>query len=235
VFIFGFAILGAILLRPAAAQSPLAWWIRYSALTPSNVLPLLGLGFAFGVADRRFAIPGALLYGVGIVSGFALHRQILDPLWVIPNAPQTGFLTAPLASLTVGAVLILTGRWRDRMLLPATMIAGAALALSIVVTDTNLRDSTNRTAGLLIAFWLLTAISLSVRAFRRGWFDIGGRILGSWLIAIGTLYGGSAFAPMRAELTGQPTATPNNSASAGLPRRGVLIVGRAATLRSPPG
>jgi hypothetical protein len=34
-----------------------------------------------------------------------------------------------------------------------------------------------------------------LRAFRRGWFSIFGRILGSWLLAIGLLYGGASLVP----------------------------------------
>lgn len=71
------------------------------------------------------------------------------------------------------------------------------LALAIVVTDPSLNDSTNSRAGVPIGVWIVGAVSLSLRAFRRGWFDIAGRIAGSWLIAIGLLYGGVALLPER--------------------------------------
>jgi hypothetical protein len=54
---------------------------------------------------------------------------------------------------------------------------------------------------LLIACWIVGAVILTLRAFRRGWFVIFGRILGSWLFAIGLLYGGAARAPAT---SGQP-------------------------------
>jgi hypothetical protein len=52
-------------------------------------------------------------------------------------------------------------------------------------------------AGIAFAFWIVAAVCLTVRAFRQPWFDIPGRILGSWLIAIGLLYGGASLVPRR--------------------------------------
>jgi hypothetical protein len=51
---------------------------------------------------------------------------------------------------------------------------------------------------VLVAFWIVAAVSLTLRAFRRDWFAIFGRILGSWLLAIGILYGGVSLLPPRA-------------------------------------
>ena len=42
----------------------------------------------------------------------------------------------------------------------------------------------------------MAAASLTLRAFRRQWFAIFGRILGSWTLAIGLLYGGASLMPI---------------------------------------
>ena len=191
----GAAIVGVIVLRPAATESPLAWWILHSALTPERVLPLIGIGIALGLAGTRTYAAGALLFGLGIAAGFTLYKPILDPLWALPHATESKFMTGPIASVVAGLVLVSGRRLRTWLLLPATGVVGLMLALAIVVTDPSLNDPTNSRAGVLIALWIVGAVSLSLRAFRYGWFDIAGRIAGSWLIAIGLLYGGVALLP----------------------------------------
>lgn len=193
--VLGAIVIGTIVLRPAAAGSPLAWWIWHSALTLERVLPLIGLGIAFGLADARTYAAGALLFGLGIAAGFVFYKPILDPLLTIPNVAERNFLTGPIASIVSGLALMGGQRLRPWLLVPAAGAAGIVLALAIVVTDPSLNDSTNRIAGALIGVWIVGAVSLSLRAFRRGWFDIAGRIAGSWLIAIGLLYGGAALLP----------------------------------------
>jgi hypothetical protein len=193
--VLGAVVIGTIVLRPTSAESPLAWWIMHSALAPERVLPLIGLGIAFGLVGTRSCIVGALLLGIGIALGFTFYKPILDPLWAIPSATQSNFMTGPIASVVSGLLLVGGQRWRPWLLAPAAGIIGLMLALAIVVTDPSLNDPTNRYAGVMIGLWIVSAVSLSLRAFRRGWFEIAGRIVGSWLIAIGLLYGGVALMP----------------------------------------
>ena len=195
VAVLGAAVIGAIVLWPAAGESPLAWWILHSALAPERVLPLIGLGIAFGLVGGRACVAGALLFGVGIAAGFIFHKPILDPFWAIAYAAENNFLTGPIASVVTGLLLVSGRRWRPWLLAPAAGIVGVAFALAIVVTDPSLNDPTNARTGVLIGLWIVGAVSLSLRAFRRGWFDIAGPIAGSWLIAIGLLYGGVALLP----------------------------------------
>jgi hypothetical protein len=61
---------------------------------------------------------------------------------------------------------------------------------------------------VLVAFWIVAAVSLTLRAFRRDWFAIFGRILGSWLLAIGILYGGVSLLPPRAAPPARPEPIP---------------------------
>jgi hypothetical protein len=191
----GAAVVGAVVLRSAAVESPLAWWIEHSMLMPQRVMPLVGLGVALGLVGRRAFNAGLLLFCAGIVAGFVLHNQLLAPFWAIPNAAAHQFFTGPIGSIAVGLLLIAGVRLRPWILSPIALLAGVMLALAITVTDPSLHDLTNRSAGVLIAAWIVGAVSLSLRAFRRNWFLIAGPILGSWLIAIGLLYSSAALLP----------------------------------------
>ena len=96
-----------------------------------------------------------------------------------------------------------------RGLLPfAAAMAGVMLVFAIRVTDPSLHDWRFPFAGIAIALWIVAAVALTVRAFRRDWFTIPGRILGSWLIAVGLLYGGASLIPKRNVLPPPPPVAP---------------------------
>jgi len=194
----GVAAIALIVLPPAAAESPLAWWIVNSALTPERLLPLLGLGVALALTGPRIALAALLLFCIGIVFGFVAHKELLEPLTKMPQAATHHFLTGPIASIAVGLALIPPARWRAAVLPLLAFIAGCMLALAIVVTDPSLDDPTNRIAGVTIGLWVVVVVMLTLRAFHRPWFAVFSRILGSWLIAIGLLYGGVALMPRKA-------------------------------------
>jgi hypothetical protein len=78
---------------------------------------------------------------------------------------------------------------------PAAAIFGAMLGLTIKLNDPSLHEPAFTWTQVLIAFWIVAAVSLPLRTFWRGWFPIFGRVLGSWLIAIGCLYGGTLLMP----------------------------------------
>jgi hypothetical protein len=195
--LIGAAIIAAIVLQPAASESPLSWWILNSALTPERLLPLIGFGVALGFVSRQVFFGGFLLFGGGVAAGFILHDQLLAPFWTIPNMAPHNFVTGPIASTVVGIALVAGNNLRRWLLPPAALVAGVMQALAIVVTDPSLHDPTNRISGVLIAIWIVSAISLSLRTVRRAWFEVASRIFGSWLIAIGLLYGGAALLPKR--------------------------------------
>lgn len=193
----GAIVVAAVLLRPEVERSSLSWWIAHAALTPERVLPLVGIGAALGLAPARLFFACVLLYGIGIALGFAVPAQLLVQASALPNIAAHNFLTGPVASLAAGCALVAGRRLRVWVLPPASVLAGIMLTLAILVTDPSLRDPSNRIAGLLLAFWIIGAVSLTLHAFRRGWFDLAGPILGSWLIAIALLYGGTALLPQR--------------------------------------
>jgi hypothetical protein len=196
--IFGLVILGVIVLRPAAPESPLTWWIINSALALERVLPLIGLGVALAIVSARAFIAALLSFLIGICFGFIAQNWLLAITAKMPQAAMHLFLTGPIASVAVGLALISGARPLPIVLPVAALVAGTMLALAIVVTDPSLHDTTNAFVGILIGLWIIASVSLTIGAFRRAWFSIFARILGSWLIAIGMLYGSAALLPVHA-------------------------------------
>ncbi len=187
------ALAGAIALAVVLADAtPLAWWIANSALRADRVLPLIGLGVALGLVRLPAFALGALAFAIGAALGFAYYEPLLAPLWALPRAAESNFFTAPAALLTVGLALIAPKRLRDWTTPVFALFNGIAATLAIIVTDPSIASLSNRAAGVLIALWLTAAVALTVRAFQHTWFNLAGRILGSWLIAIALLYGGAA-------------------------------------------
>jgi hypothetical protein len=195
--VFGMVILTVIVLRPAASESPLTWWIVNNALMLERLLPLIGLGVALAIVSARAFIAALLLFLVGICFGFVAQHGLLSITATIPQAAMHLFFTGPIASVAVGLALISGARWRPIVLPVAALVAGTMLALAIVATDPSLHDRTNTFVGILIGLWIVVSVSLTIGAFRRTWFSIFARILGSWLIAIGLLYGSAALLPVQ--------------------------------------
>lgn len=208
----GLLAAAAIALTPAAGRSTLMWWILSSALAPERVLPLAGLGVALALVDRRYSLGALALFGGGIAIGFFSKDWLLSALEAIPRATSHHFLTGPISSVTVGVALVLpVARVRSWLLLITAAIAGSMLAIAIEVSDPSLHDVAIPLAGVAIGFWIVVAITLTVRAFWRSWFPIPARILGSWLVAIGLLYGGASLIPKQKPAFPLPAgSTPNN-------------------------
>jgi hypothetical protein len=191
----GLIAVTVIALEPPDTRSLLASWILTSALAPERVLPLIGLAVALGLGGRRVFVGSLLLFGIGIAGGFFAQDWLLSLLAAIPQASSHGFMTGPISFVIVGVVLLTGARLRSWLLPPAAIVVGTALALAIKLTDPSLQYTTIRWAGTLVGLWMVVAVSLTVRAFRRNWFNIFGRVFGSWLIAIGFLYGGASLMP----------------------------------------
>jgi hypothetical protein len=191
-------IVAALALIPVTKQSPLARWILSETLAPAQVLPLVGLGAAFALVGPRIFAAALLLFGSGIFAGLAAEYWLLWALDAIPRAATHLFLTGPISYLAAGIALVVGARWRSLAAPVAAVVAGAMWALTIRLTDPSLHEFAFTFVPVMAAFWIVAAASLTLRAFRRDWFAIFGRILGSWLLAIGLLYGGASLLPPRA-------------------------------------
>jgi hypothetical protein len=198
----GLAALGLAVIAVAASiatQSPLARWTLNETLAPARVLPLIGLGAVFALIGARALMTALPLFALGVAAGILAEDGLLVMLDLIPRAATHLFYTGPLAYLSAGIALIGGARWRDRLAPPAAAIFGAMLGLTVKLTDPSLHAPAYTWTPLLVAFWIVLTVMLTLRGFWRGWFAIFGRILGSWLTAIGLLYGGAALLPPKRE------------------------------------
>ena len=209
----GVIAIAATALLPGLSESPLARWILMETLAPASVLPLIGLGATFGLIGARTLSAALPLFVLGITIGLVAEDWLLAILDSVPRAATHLYMTGPISYLAAGAALIVGARWRTWVAPIAAMIVGAMLALLIKLTDPSLHEAAYIVTPVLIAFWIVATVTLTLRAFWRGWFPIFGCILGSWLLAIGLLFGGASLVPKR----GPPppaTALPSSSKTA---------------------
>jgi hypothetical protein len=216
----GAAAIGAILAGPATADSRLAWWIVHGALAPQHLLPLVGFGVAAALVSFGAFAAAFLLFSGGMAAAFVWPHHMLAFLSIPSNTARHEFLTGPIAAVAIGSALIVGRRLRPWILPPAAFVAGVTAALAIVVTDPSPNEWTVRCTGILIAAWSIGAVYLTLRATRRNWFMVMAPILGSWLIAIGLLYGGFALLPKR-EPPMAPAAPPSALPFPGGPADGI--------------
>ena len=181
-----------------ASESPLARWILAETLAPARVLPLIGFGAGLALLGARALIAALLLLGFGIAAGLFAEDRLLAILDLVPHAATHLFLTGPIAYLATGATLVASARWREWLAPIMAAIFGAIVALTVKLTDPSLHEAAFTWTPVLIAFWIVGAIALTLRAFWRSWFPVFGRILGSWLLAIGLLYGTASVVPITA-------------------------------------
>jgi hypothetical protein len=179
-----------------ANQSRISEWFLEHAFAPERVLPLLGLGVACALVGARTLGVTLLLFSLGIAGGFAARDWLILSLYNALGGPTYLFLTGPISCLAIGLALIPGARLRLWLLPIAALIEGAMLALAIFLTDPSLHDPTFLWASLLAAFWAVATVVLTLQAYWHRWFAIIGRIFGSWLLAIGFLYGGASLLPI---------------------------------------
>jgi len=193
----GLIAIATAALSPGLRESPLARWILADTLAPARVLPLIGLGAVFALIGARALLAVLLLFALGIVAGLVAEDRLLALLDHIPRAATHLYYVGPISYLAAGAALVASARWRAYLAPPAATIFGAMLGLTIKLTDPSLHEPAFTATPLLAACWIVATVTVTLRAFWRGWFPVFGRILGSWLLAIGLLYGGASLVPKR--------------------------------------
>ncbi len=193
------AALGLIAIAVAArlaGKSPFTGWMLTEVFTPERMLPQVALGIACGLVGPRGYGATVLVFALGIVFGSVGQDWLLWVLYNVPEGPTHLFLTGPISCLAIGLALVPGARLLPWLLPIGAFVLGAMLSLAIMLTDPSLHDPAFTWTPVLAAFWIVGAVSLTLRAFRQRWFPIFGRILGSWLLAIGLLYGGAELAPV---------------------------------------
>ena len=112
----------------------------------------------------------------------------------------------PLCCLVAGLTLALAGRLRLCLMVMAIALSGATLGFLAALHDPALGDPRFACGVAAAGLWLLAAPPALLRWFDRSWLKVGGRILASWLVAIGLLLGGSKVViQRRAEQAMAPT------------------------------
>src|SRR5206468_7950249 len=99
----------------------------------------------------------------------------------------------PLCCVIAGIMLATARRLRLWIMPAATALCGAALGFLAALHDPTLGDPRFAGGAAAAGLWLGAAAPAFLRLFDLSWLRIGGRILASWLIAIGLLLGGSKF------------------------------------------
>ncbi len=201
-------VFGVLALVPLASASPFARWVLGDVLTPERLLPPLGLGVLFALIGTRPLAAALLLFVLGIAGGLLAEDTLLWLLDALPRAATHLFYAGPIAFLAVGFALVAGDKSWPWLAPPATLIGGAMLMVTVRMTDPSLREPAYTLTPLLVAAWIAAAVALTLRAFPRRWFAVFARILGSWLLAIGLLYGGVGLLQKRVAPPAPPPAMP---------------------------
>ncbi|TPI12981.1 hypothetical protein FJW06_15030 [Mesorhizobium sp. B4-1-3] len=188
----GLAVVAALAVFSERTQT--SWWVLNSALSPERILPLVGLGIATALMGARPVVFTVAAFLLGEVAGALIYDPYLALMAHVPGATTHAFLTAPFSLLIVGIVLVVSGRFRTWTIPLSALPVGALLAVVTKLTDPTLNDPRIALLGTVVALWVIVAVGLTGRLLRPAWFGIGARILGSWLVAIGLLLGGTAIA-----------------------------------------
>jgi hypothetical protein len=191
----GLGLLAIAVVASISRTNLLASWILSETLAPARVLPLLALGAAFALVGTRAFLVAPVLFALGVAGGLFAQDRLLGMLDTVPRAATHMFLTGPISYLAAGIALVASARWRNWLTPPAAAVFGAMLELTIRLTDPSLHQPVFTWLPLLIAVWIMLTVTLCLHGFWRGWFAIFGRIFGSWMLAIGLLYGGVSVIP----------------------------------------
>jgi hypothetical protein len=195
-------------------QGTLDHWLLLTAFTAERLLPLVGTGLLLGqMPARHWPIAAAFLVA-GLAAGLPWHESLLLLLAPLPAAPTHFFLVGPLACVLAGLLLVLPPGWRfwpSLLLMPAL---GASFALAVGFSDPSFHDRAYLPWAFVTTVWVLLAASLVTSALTAPWTMIATRVFGSWLLAIGALYGGAYMASKQTELVPPPFVAPTETTGA---------------------
>jgi len=185
------AALAALLLQPAGDRGLIGGGGAYAIASYDLVLPLVGIGIATAsMTPWRVILLAVILVGTIPLGVLGEHRLLSDPEFP-PEIARRFIYLGPLCCVVVGLALALPGRLRLGLILPATALSGAALGFLAALHDPAPADPRFTGGAALVGLWLIAVPPALLCWFRGSWLTIGGRIVASWLIAIGLLLGGS--------------------------------------------
>lgn len=181
----------AMLLLPPGDHGLVASGVAYAIASYDLALPLVGIGIAMASMTERQIIALAIVLVAALPLGVLGEHRLLSAPDFPPSLARRFIYLGPLCCVAVGSALALPGRVRFWFMLPATALAGAALGFLAALHDPALGDPRFAGGAAAVGFWLVAVPATLIGWLRRSWLTIGGRIVASWLIAIGLLLGGS--------------------------------------------
>jgi hypothetical protein len=204
----GVVAISASALLTWMAQGTLSHWLLLTTFTAERLLPLVGVGLLLGQMPLwRWPLAAAFLVA-GIATGLPWHDELMQVLAPLPAAPTHFFLVGPLACLLAGLLLVLPPQWRFWPSLIVMPVLGASLALAVDLSDPSFHDRSYLPWALVVTVWVLLAAGLVAGLFTAPWTMIASRVFGSWLLAIGTLYGGAYMASKQTTLVAPTFVAP---------------------------
>jgi hypothetical protein len=193
------ALLGAIafaaaFFRGATQRGPFEDGLLSAVLAYERALALFGFGFA--VARQRpltrVAIFLSLVAGIaaGIVSegGLANSAFVADHLFVLK-------LPGPISAVMAGGGLALPLFLQKWTLPPLAAVLGFFVGLATGLASPAGDAIAFSTGAMTASLWVAFAPTLLCLPLHAPWARIFVRILGSWLIAIGVMLGGTQLIP----------------------------------------
>jgi len=217
------AALALVMLRPVGARGLVEGGVAYAIVTYDLVLPLVGLGVALATMTRWQAILFAVALVASIPLGILVEHRFLASEGLPPSLARLFIYLGPLCCVVAGLTLATAGRLGLCLMPASTALSGAALGLLAALHDPTIGNPRFACGAAAVGLWLIATPAAILRWFDTAWLKIGGRILASWLVAIGLLLGGSKFvvqqraerAQIPAQLFVQPPASIDPSSSEG--------------------
>ena len=194
VLVLGSAALLFAALHPWSGRSAFEFGLLYTLWHYDLALPLVGLGLIMAQVRPRLAGLGGAMFAGGLVLGGSLENAVIAATASDGSFFRHILLLAPGCCVVTGATLVSPGAARPWLLPVVAFLVGIVLGLEVKLSDPSVGEWFAGGAALSGA-WFIAAPLLLWRAFARGWFSIAGRILGSWMIAIGAMLGGPYLIP----------------------------------------
>ncbi|MBO0661624.1 hypothetical protein LQ948_03480 [Jiella sp. MQZ9-1] len=198
------AFAAILYLQPAASLDTLFWWTAYGPIAPERSIPILALGLALGLVGWKVRCAALIFAVAGFAVGVFGQVAWLNLLALLPAATAHDFYVGPVSSIVAGLALICGMRLRPVVTPIAAFLLAALWALWINLLDPTMHDLKITLAGIAVALAVLGAVTPTVLAYRRPWMFVAAPIGGSWLVAIGLLYGGTYLATKPVPLTPPP-------------------------------
>ncbi len=195
-------LLLAVLWEPADERGSIASGAVYTIASYDQVLPLLGLGIAMARLGRWQKLLATAIFVGGLVLGILGEARLLSPTAGPADLHNLFVFIGPLCCVVIGLALASPAGLRGWTVPTAAALSGAGLGFLIALHGPATGDGRFFGGAAAAGLWLIMIPPLLLRRVDASWLTIGGRVVASWLIAIGLLLGGSSYVvEKRAEKT----------------------------------